>query len=695
MTVTNVLFEIGLEEMPARFLNDAKEQLESKTDAWLKELRLPYKDLKAYVTPRRLAIVITEIADKQPDIEEEVKGPAKKIALDKEGNWSKAAIGFSKGQGKSVDDIYFKEIKGIEYVHVNKFIKGQPTSELLPAFKDVFLSLTFPKNMRWSNLNLRFIRPIRWIVALQGSEVLPIEIAGVHSSNTTKGHRFLGQDIVLNDASEYQEKLKSQFVIVDPKLREEMIVQGIKNIEQENYWQISIDADLLNEVKHLVEYPTVFHGSFSEEFLVVPEEALITSMKEHQRYFPVKSSTDKLLPHFVAVRNGDENHIDMVAKGNEKVLKARLSDARFFYEEDQKQTIDQNIEKLGRMVFQESLGTIADKVARVVRITKNISDLINVDNQTANNAVRAAEISKFDLVTHMVNEFTELQGIMGERYASLFGENERVATAINEHYMPRHSKDNLPSTREGAIVSVADKLDTIVGCLSVGIIPSGSQDPYALRRQALGILQIVNDQRWNINLESLFEITQDIYESLDVNTISRAEIKANLNEFFKARAIFLMKELKVDHDAVDAVLTGGIGNYAFAIDKALLLTEKRLDESFKNVQEALVRTINLSEKGTDKGVNEGLFENLQEEKLYKKYQEISGPFEAALEKHKHKEAIEILSELAKPIHDFFDNTMVMTENEQVKANRLSLLNKIATLIFKFADLTKIQWKQQK
>ncbi|WP_138415742.1 glycine--tRNA ligase subunit beta [Aquibacillus sediminis] len=694
MKTTNVLFEIGLEEMPARFLNDAQKQLEQKTRDWLTELRIPFEKIKTYVTPRRLAVVITEVAEKQHDIEEEAKGPAKKIALDEEGNWSKAAIGFTKGQGKNVEDIYFKELKGIEYAYVNKFIEGKQTKELLPAFKDVILSLTFPKNMRWSNHNLRFVRPIRWMVALNEHEIIPFEITGVPTNNESQGHRFLGEPIEISSPSTYVDQLKQQYVIVDSDERKDLILQGIKALEGRQNWKVVVDQDLLDEVSHLVEFPTVFSGAFSEEFLSVPEEALITSMKEHQRYFPVRTQDGELLPNFVAVRNGDDHHLETVSKGNEKVLKARLSDARFFYEEDQKHSIEENVNKLEKMVFQEKLGTIADKVRRTITITKKLCSLLQLDEQTTKNAVRAAEISKFDLVTNMVNEFTELQGIMGEKYAILFGENQQVAKAINEHYMPRHAGGELPETVAGSVVSIADKLDTIVGCLSVGIIPSGSQDPYALRRQALGILQIINNQAWDVNVDELFATTLEVYQHTDIETSDLKEVAESIKEFFTLRASYILKDQQVDQDVRDAVLASGIGNVAFTIAKAKQLMEKRHDSSFKPTQEALVRVLNIAAKGEDTGIDPQLFENKQEQELFDTFQTVNTTYQKCLNNHLADEALQQLTTLTSPIHEFFEHTMVMTENDNLKTNRLSLLNQIADIIYAFADLTKIQWKQQ-
>ncbi|MFD1018789.1 glycine--tRNA ligase subunit beta [Thalassobacillus hwangdonensis] len=689
-----LLFEIGLEEMPSRFIDDATYQLSKNTRQWLEELRIPYGEVKTFATPRRLAIQITGVADKQPDIEEEAKGPAKKIALDEEGNWTKAAIGFSKGQGKSVEDIYFKEIKGVEYVHINKFIEGEKTSKLLSGFKDIILSVNFPKNMRWGGNDLRYARPIRWLVALFNDQVLPFNILGVETGRTTYGHRFLGEQVEIPAASDYENQLKDQFVIADADQRKQMIVEQIEKLGSQHDWNILMDNALLNEVNHLVEYPTVFHGSFNEAFLTVPEEALITSMKEHQRYFPVRSVDGSLLPYFVAVRNGDDKHIDTVAKGNEKVLKARLADAQFFYEEDQKGSIAESVKKLERMVFQEELGTLADKISRTVKLVDKIANRVNVDEQTKTDAIRAAEISKFDLVTHMVDEFPELQGIMGEKYANLFGEKEAVARGIREHYMPTHANGELPESDVGSVVSLADKLDTIVGSFSIGLIPTGSQDPHGLRRQAIGILQILQATAWEIELEALLDESLQVYVASGLVNRSEEDVKKDLQEFFAVRAGYLLRTTGVEHDVIEAVLTSGIGFYPDTVRKAELLAAKRQDEGFKSTQESLSRVLNLAEKGKTDSVDNGLFENDSERALYNAYKETTEKYNDALESHKPEEALRILAELADPIDEFFDNTMVMAEEEAVRNNRLALLKRIAADIHRFADFNAIQWKQQ-
>ena len=693
MAESSVLFEIGLEEIPARFLDDSLEQLERDTAEWLAALNLPYGKLKTYGTPRRLAVLIEGVSAKQPDKEEEVRGPAEHIAVDSAGEWTKAAIGFSKGQGKAVEDIYVKEVKGTRYIFISKFTEGRQTTELLPGFKEVVLGLNFPKNMRWGEHNLRFVRPIRWLTALYGQEIIPVEITGVTAGDQTQGHRFLGSEATLTTASDYQKVLEHEYVIADRAEREQLIRQGIEELEEKEGWQVKIDSDLLREVRNLVEFPTVFSGSFSEEFLDIPEEVLITSMKEHQRYFPVYAETGELMPVFVGVRNGNGQYLENVAKGNEKVLKARLSDARFFYEEDQKHSIEENLAKLERMVYQEKLGTIADKVNRVAAITRIILEELGLPEEVRQRALRAAAISKFDLVTNMVNEFTELQGIMGEKYARTFGENETTAKAINEHYMPRHANDQLPATLEGSVVSVADKLDTIVGCLSVGIVPSGSQDPYGLRRQGIGILQIIKKQGWDLQLEELLHKTFQIFQELNIPLKEESEVREELESFFRQRASFILKEKGLEQDVVDAVLYQGIGNFSFAFAKAEVLSEKRASSSFKKVQEALVRVLNIANKGKDRGVDETLFENEFEAALYEQYQQVKTPYLRAIQEKKAVEAVQVIGRLADPIHQYFDHTMVMAEEEAKKENRLSLLNKIAFLVYQYADLTAVQWKQ--
>lgn len=693
MTTTNVLFEVGLEEMPARFMSDTEKQLHEKTIAWLASIRLKYDQLHTFITPRRFAVQIIGLETKQDDEEEEVKGPAVKIAKDEANNWTKAAIGFTKGQGKSVEDIYTKEVNGTEYIFVKKFTAGQSVDTLLPDFKSVILDLHFPKNMRWSNQTLRYIRPIKWLVALRDEQIIPFEITNVKTSNYTFGHRFLGGKTVITKPEQYEQLLNEQHVIVDSNKRQQKIVNEIKELEQQHNWVIPIDESLLEEVTHLVEYPTVFYGEFEKRFLDIPKEVLITSMKEHQRYFPVMNHTAELQPFFVAVRNGTNQHIEKVAKGNEKVLRARLQDAQFFYEEDQQLSIERNVQQLSKMVFQEQLGTIADKVNRVNKIAKIIARKLSLQDDVTQKVTRASEICKFDLVTNMVNEFTELQGVMGHKYALIFGEDKEVAQAIEEHYLPKSAKSELPKSLVGSVVSVADKLDTIIGCFTVGLIPSGSQDPYALRRQALGIVQIVKERNWDINISELIKEVQQLY--IDFTTSDEmANIHEQLHTFFKQRAAYIMKEENIEQDVVEAVLAGKLEKFAFMIEKAHLLSEKRNDLSFKTKQEAFVRVLNLASKVSEEvDVDPQKFKNNEEKALFEKYQAIHTDYLKALTNKKASVAIELLSQLVTPINAFFDHTMVMDKDESIKMNRLALLSYISKDIKQFADLTEINWKQ--
>lgn len=685
---SNALFEIGLEELPARFIDNAEKQLLNNTKKWLKESRISFEGVTSFSTPRRLAVLINGIADQQLTIQEEVRGPSEKIAKDKDSNWSKAAIGFSKGQGKSVEDIYMKDIKGTNYIFVEKHIEGKPTSDILPSFKSIIESIEFSQNMRWAEETMRYARPIRWLVAIYNEKVIPFEIAHVKTSNKTYGHRFLGDEIVLNDPLKYESELYENYVIANKQKREQLILEGIKDLEAEEGFTIQVDTDLLNEVRNLVEYPTVFFGSYDENYLKLPAEVLITSMKEHQRYFPVKDNKGKLLSYFVGVRNGNKHAINTVVRGNEKVLRARLADGEFFYEEDLKHTIDYSLEKLKRVVFQEKLGTIEDKVGRIVNTTEQLATKLNVNNEIKQKAVRTAEISKFDLMTNMVNEFTELQGVMGEKYAIHFGEDELVAKAIREHYLPNQSNGVLPESLPGAIVSIADKLDSIIGFISVGLTPTGSQDPYSLRRQAIGILRILEERKWNISFEDVLKIAKSQY-----NIVDNSEVINSIDEFFKSRAAFLLREKGVEQDVIDSVTGKEIGIFSYTIAKARLLSEKRNDLSFKDIEEALVRVLNLSKDKDNRTVDESLLSTISEQSLYNEYIEVNKQFQILNAEQKEIESLELLSELANPINEFFENNMVMAEDLNLRKNRLALVNNIAILIENYADLTLIQWKQ--
>lgn len=692
MSKRDVLLEIGLEEMPARYITDAMEQLGDKVTQWFAAKNISYEKVELYSTPRRLAVIITNVDEKQADIHEEAKGPSKKIALDEAGNWTKAALGFARGQGVTVDELYVKEINGVEYVFAEKHISGQDTFSILPELQDIITSIHFPKNMRWASYDLKYIRPIHWICALYGEEIIPMQILNVTSSNVTEGHRFLGKQITIPTPAQYKQLLEEQFVIVDPKVRKSSILTQLQQLEEKNNWIIPVDEDLLEEVNNLVEYPTALSGTFETSFLQIPDEVLITSMKEHQRYFPVKNEAGQLLPYFVTFRNGNDEHLENVAKGNEKVLRARLADAQFFYEEDQKSSIAESCEKLNKIVFHEELGTTGEKVKRIVMLAGKLADKLQLSHADKEKIIRAATICKFDLVTNMVNEFPELQGIMGEKYAVIFGEDPEVAKAINEHYMPRSADDSVAETKIGAIVGIADKLDTIISFFGIGLIPTGSQDPYALRRQAQGIVQTLLAHQMELSLADIIDL--GLAENAGQNLLKhdKEKVKEDVLAFFKLRLKNVLQEEQVRYDVIDAVLANNIGNVNEIVLKAKFIMEQLESDSFKQTVEALSRVTNIADKATSAQYDVALFQAKEEEQLHNAYVAIKDDVIQQIQSLQFAEAFRQLASLTEAINNYFEHIMVMVDDETVRDNRLGHLAAISQLIHQFARFTAIVFK---
>lgn len=685
----DLLLEIGLEEMPAHVVTPSRIQLEEKVIKFLDEHHLDYETVQSFATPRRLAVKVTAIPEKQADVEEEVKGPAKKIALYAEGNWSKAAQGFVRGQGVTTEDIVFKELNGVEYVYVTKFTKGQSAKEVLTKLNDVITSLTFPVTMHWANYDFEYIRPIHWIVALLDDEVIPFKVLDVTTGQTSRGHRFLGDDVTFQHANEYEAKLKEQFVVVQPNERKQMIVDQANALAAEKNWQLALDEELLEEVTNLVEYPTAFVGSFDEKYLSVPDEVLVTSMKEHQRYFEVRNDQGLLMPHFIAVRNGDNVHLENVIKGNEKVLIARLEDAEFFYNEDKKLTIEACVEKLKNVTFHEKIGSIYEKMQRVSLIAQIIGKKVGLSGEELEDLKRASEIYKFDLVTNMVGEFPELQGIMGEKYALLQGEKPAVATAIREHYLPTSSEGELPETAIGAVLALADKLDSVFSFFSVGMIPTGSNDPYALRRQTYGVIRIIEDKGWTFPLVQLqTEVDEAVNQDVEKYGVLLNEGQAEVVEFVKARLRQLLMTKNVRHDIIDAVVSAEQADLSKLFASANILKSRFEDQDFKPSMEALTRVINLAKKGqailgdAEESIDPSLFENKAEKELYQAVNDLSEAFASRT----IAENYEALVNLRPLIDAYFNETMVMVEDEKVKQNRLKQLMQIAKMALSIASL---------
>lgn len=680
------IVEIGLEEVPARFVRDAMEQLGKRMTEWLASSRIEHGAVHTFATPRRLAVFVEEMSARSSDQTQEVRGPSRQAAFDEQGEWSKAAQGFARSQQVAVTDLYFKEVKGIEYVFVKKLIPGEETAGLLSeALPDIIFGIHFAKPMRWGDHDVRFIRPIRWLLSLFGEQVIPFHIAGVEAGRHTYGHRFLSeQPIVIQAADQYVQRLKDHYVIADLDERKTHVTTQINQLANEKGWTVKVDEQLLEEVLFLVEYPTVLSGSFDESFLKIPQEVLITSMREHQRYFPVLDDEGRLLPHFITVRNGDDRSLDVIAKGNEKVLHARLSDAAFFYEEDQQLPLAQAVERLDQVVFHDKLGSIGDKVRRIQKLAVRLGQDLAMDEATIVKIERAAALCKFDLVTQMVNEFPELQGTMGEDYARRAGEDPEVARAINEHYEPRFAGDRSPVTKIGAIVGIADKIDTIVGCFIIGIIPTGSQDPYALRRQAAGIVQTLHDHDIIYPLDQLFRNAQEVYTEAGQLIDDAEQVRQQLHQFFQLRIEHILSQHQIRYDIANALIASNTDQIAALTRRGEVLMAAANEASFKATLESFVRTINLADKASTTTVDPSLFENESEHQLYDRVMTVEQAFKKHLAQGEEKLAWQCLEKLPQPIDAFFDQVMVMVEDEQVKGNRLALLARIATMLNEFA-----------
>lgn len=682
------LLEVGVEEMPAHVVTPSIQQLHQRVAKYLKEQRIDYNHIQEFATPRRMALLIDGLSDKQPDIDESVKGPAKKIAQDEDGNWTKAAIGFTRGQGASVDDIEFKDVKGTEYVFVEKHIAGKTVAEVLQGLPDVITSMNFPTLMKWGYNNLQFIRPIRWLVSLLNDEVVPFKILDVEAGRQTQGHRFLGHPVDIASANDYEQTLHDDYVIADQTKRKQLIKDQITQIIDEHGWQIDWDADLLEEVNNLVEWPTAFAGSFAEKYLALPEAVLITSMKDNQRFFCVRDQNGKLLPHFISVRNGTTKYLENVVKGNERVLVPRLEDAQFFYEEDQKLSIDQYVERLKKVSFHDQISSMYDKMARTAVIANILGKQLELTDEELADLARAAQIYKFDLTTQMVGEFAELQGVMGEIYAKLFGEKADVAAAIREHYLPISADGALPETKIGTVLAIADKLDSIMSFFATGMIPSGSNDPYALRRQAYGIVRMIANQGWHL---PLLGMQAEFAEAIDQAGIeTKFDYQKNADQvraFFIDRLKQYFSGQKLRHDIVDAVTDTQQNDIASILAAAAAIDQQKADSGFKDDIEALTRVLRIAKKGQSDAmkVDESLFQNPSETKLYNAVNSLQAGF-ANLQM---ADKLHQLRSLAPVITEYFDENMVMDKDEQVKNNRLAQLNQIARMTGELGNLDQL------
>ena len=679
----DLLLEIGTEEVPAHDMPGILQQLQEHAAAAFKELRLAYEDIRTIGTPRRTALLVRGLAEQQPDVSTQHRGPSVQIAFDGDGNPTKAAQGFARGQHIDPKDLVTQD--GYVYAMVHE--AGRKTTDILAQLlPDLICGLSFPNNMRWADLDFKFIRPLRWIVALYDAEVIPFEVAEVHSGRISRGHRFLSQgDFTIERADDYEKDCEAQFIIADQEKRRTLIRQQINAVAAAQGGQADITEDLLEEVVYLVEYPTALCGRFDDKYLQLPPEAVITPMRDHQRYFPVKDAAGRLMPLFITVRNGGGEYLETVQHGNERVLRARLDDAQFFFDEDRKKTLAQHMEKLKTVVFQEGLGTIFDKSGRLEKLADKISDALSVSAEDKKHAMRAARLAKADLVTGMVCEFTELQGIMGREYALLDGESTAVANAIYEHYMPRFAGDAQPGTTAGRIVSLADKIDNIVATFSRGLIPTGSQDPFALRRQALGMVNMIIEAQYTLSLSGLIDRAMDLLGIRDEN--ARKKMQMDVADFIRLRLKNVLSDAAIRYDIVEAVLSDVDDVYA-VYQRAQAVSQVLAGDMTKTIQ-AFVRAGNLAKKADTSVVDEKLFTTGEEKALYQAYTSAFSAVDSLIAGEDYVGAIDALKDLAAPIDAFFDGVMVMDKDEKIRVNRLGLLKSVDDLIHRVADFSKI------
>lgn len=684
----DLLLEIGTEEIPARFIEPALNQMRDLLGKALSEGDLTFGAVKTYGTPRRLAILVERVAEQQPDRSQEVKGPAKKAAYDEQGQPSKALLGFCRGQGVALDDLFEKELKGVPYMYANKEIKGQPAQAVLPGMlEELIKKIYFPKPMRWGYGEMRFARPIHWLVALLGDTVLPLSIAGIQSGNLSRGHRFLGsQAVVISQPSAYVEALRQESVLVDPQERQALIWQQAQAAAASCGGQLQQDADLLKEITYLLEWPTALAGSFSPDYLKIPRELVITPMQEQQRYFPVYDQEGNLLNHFIALRNGNEAHLDVVRQGNEKVLQARLADAAFFWEEDKAVPLAQNAPRLASIVFHEKLGTLAEKVERVKVLAAFIADSLGYDPMEKADTLRTVELMKCDLVSKAVFEFTELQGTMGKYYALESGEKPVVAQAIEEHYMPRFSGDQLPQTKPGIAAAIADKLDSLTGFFALDMQPTGSQDPYALRRQAMGICLTLVRRQLPLDVTVLATRAYTGFQAISL-PVAQEKVVTALSEFMAQRLDNILSEEGVAYDVINAVLAGDTSVLAASYQKGIALAAYRHDDEFQEMMAGFKRAANITKgKETMPVVPEALVEP-QEKALYTALEAAKAKAAQALAKGDYQGVLSALASLRQPVDTFLTDLMVMAEDETVRANRIGLLQQVTAISASIGDLS--------
>ncbi len=686
-----LIFEIGAEEIPAGYIQPALEFMQARLKEYFDKNHIACGEAQTFATPRRLAVAFSGVAVQQEDVVETSLGPNVKAAYDAEGNPTKAALGFARGKGVDVSALTREQTPKGEVICARVDKKGQPVAPLLNEFLPKLISeIPFPKKMRWGASAQAFTRPVHWIAAVFDGQALDFEWNGVACSNQSRGHRFLKPEtFTFDSAAAYLKSCEEHFVVADPAERRDRIWEGVKTLAKDAGGQVQEDSDLLAETANLVEYPVPLLCEFEDKYLELPKELLVTTMRVHQRYFPVEDGQGGLKPRFITVSNVPAEGESRIKRGNERVLRARLEDARFFYEEDRKRPLEDYVEKLRGVVFQKHLGTSYEKVERFSALAKKIAE--RAAPESAENVARAARLCKADLETQMVYEFPELQGIMGGYYAERSGENPEVALAVKEHYRPAFAGDVLPSNAVGAAVALADKLDTILGVIGVGLIPSGSEDPYALRRHALGVIEIILARGWALSLDELIECELNLLEGK--LRLTREEAREHVLDLFRQRFKSRFTALGFAYDVIDAVLATGIDSFADAAKKVEALAELKKQEWFEPLATAFKRVVSILNEDAEGEIDPNGFQDPAEKALYEHYLKISGPVARHFERKEFSEALAKIVEIKPSVDAFFDKVMVMVEDEALRKNRLHLLFHISRLFVQLADFSRIVLKK--
>lgn len=687
--MSNFLLEIGVEEFPAKSIKPTQNQLKTGFEKYLSENNYNFGTIEINSTPRRFAIIIRDIVANDANTEEKVKGPARKIAFDSEGNPTKALQGFMNSKNITLSDITYENLNGEEYIYALIKNEVKPLNEVLSEITPVIIkSISNPRQMRWGGKNLRFLRPIRWIVSLLDDKILNFELEGIKVSNVTKGHRILGKShIEINTIEEYESKLEENFVIISEEKRRKMIIRGVNRLSKEKGGHYLEDEDLMDELIQINEYPTPFIGEFETSYLELPKEVIVTPMKDHQRYFPVEDDNGNLLPYFISVRNGDEKGMQNVIDGNKKVLIARLEDAKFFFNKDRSRKLEDYVQDLSKLGYHENLGNMLDKTIRLEKLCQTIGEQIECGSDAIQIAKRAARLAKADLITSTVIEFTELQGIMGRIFAQKDGESQLVAQAIEEQYLPKSSGGELPQSTSGTVLSIAEKIDIITGLHSVGVEVTGSQDLYGQRRAVLGILNILLENRISLDLtkiikDSLYNFVESFGETFDYN-----QVVSKVSNFIKVRFKNLLVEKGYRYDIVDSVLKSDELNIYLLFEKIDAISKAFKDESFNNTTTKFVRVVNISKKAESNEINSELL-NEEDFEIYNKLFELD-EIKNCIKDAKFTSAIELLGSFINSVDKYLDDTQIMVEDVQLKNNRLAIIKTVSDVIIKLFDPTEI------